>query len=396
VDLWADDGGAPASLPAGVVPDIVERAARDAARRLGVEAGAPTAALLTSLGSLVPASNRLQMRQNDTGWTVPPITWTAIIGEPGSNKSATIDWAKSWVKYVEREWRCKYASAKREFDNLQARERDKKDVGNAVDVFSDVVAKPVYRQKIVNDATTEALAMLLAENPDGLLCHVDELAGLFGGMDSYRAKGGKDRPFWLQAKEGGSFTVNRRQSERIVVETCGISVLGGIQPAKIKAMAAGLSDDGLLQRFLPVLINRTGNGVDAEPDAEAENCLKQLAVDIADSESKRRFKFAPEANVELLVLEDFKMREINRPGASPVLQQWLDKLPNEFGRFALIMHFIEWYSDIGSLLGEPPELISRDTAGRARRFLVEFAFSQARAFYGQGCSEADEHAKWIA
>jgi hypothetical protein len=62
------------------------------------------------------------------------------------------------------------------------------------------------------------------------------------------------------------------------------------------------------------------------------------------------------------------------------------------------MHFIEHYSLMGSLTSKPPPelLISRDIAVRARRYLMEFAFSHARSFYGQGGSKADEHAKWIA
>jgi len=69
----------PADLPAGVLPELVEQFARDRARRLGVDAGAPAAALVTALGSLVPAGNRLDhfhsksMRQSKgrfRGWRV--------------------------------------------------------------------------------------------------------------------------------------------------------------------------------------------------------------------------------------------------------------------------------------------------------------------------------------
>jgi len=123
--------------------------------------------------------------------------------------------------------------------------------------------------------TTEALAVALSENPEGLLYHADELAGWLGGMDAYRAKGGKDRPFWLQAKEGGPLTINRKTSERICVENCAISVLGGIQPDKIRALKLGMSDDGLLQRFAPIVIQRDGNGLDIPPDAAT---VEQLAL----------------------------------------------------------------------------------------------------------------------
>jgi hypothetical protein len=48
VDLW-DGSAAPAALPQGVVPELVEQVAHDKAKKLGVEAGAPVAALLTAL-----------------------------------------------------------------------------------------------------------------------------------------------------------------------------------------------------------------------------------------------------------------------------------------------------------------------------------------------------------
>ena len=88
-DLWAEDAEPP-DLLQDVVPAIVERFARDRGRRLGVEPGALAAASITTLGSLVAAGNRLQMRQRDPHWTVRPITWFLLIGDPGTNKSAAI------------------------------------------------------------------------------------------------------------------------------------------------------------------------------------------------------------------------------------------------------------------------------------------------------------------
>ena len=50
---------APPNLPRGVVPEIVERFAEDQELGLGVERGAPAAALLTALGSLMTSPHRL-------------------------------------------------------------------------------------------------------------------------------------------------------------------------------------------------------------------------------------------------------------------------------------------------------------------------------------------------
>jgi hypothetical protein len=402
-DLWVENSK-PASLPSYVLPDLVGKTARDRGLRLGVEAGAPAAALVTVLGSLVPAGNRLQMRQRDPDWTVKPIQWTAIIGQPGSNKSATIGYAVSAVQKLESEWRKSFATAERNCKISESRRATaaKAKPENPDQIFAGEPEpeKPRFRQKLFNDATTEALAVALSENPEGLLYHADELAGWLGGMDAYRAKGGKDRPFWLQAKEGGPLTINRKTSERICVENCAISVLGGIQPDKIRALKLGMSDDGLLQRFAPVIIRRDGNGLDIPPDSATVERLALAATGIADSENDVLFRFSPEADAELHTIEAFKAKEIARPDSSAMLRQWLDKMPNEFGRLSLIFHFIEWHgSDMGALVGgNPGAVIERGTAERARRYLTEFVYSHARAFYLKelGNSEMDEHALWIA
>jgi hypothetical protein len=412
-DLWAD-APAPAALPLDAVPEVVSRWAQDQARRLGVALGAPAAAIITTLGSLIPANNQQQMRQKNPDWKVRPILWTAIIGESGKNKSATINAAIEPVKTIERAWRRQHAAKMRVYQatrTVTKKERPSRTSVNCTSseeeqlsnpktgdaVFTDCSPSdpPKFRQKIANDATTEALAKLLADNnPSGLLYYVDELAGLFGSMDAYRQKGGKDRPFWLQAKEGSEYIVNRKTSDRIVVENCAISVLGGIQPDKIKKLAAGLAEDGLLQRFAPIFIERLGPGEDFDADTELNEIVEQVAAGIVESTNSAVFKFAPEADVERSEIEVFKDAELARTDATPFLRQWLDKLPNEFGRASLVFHFIESHA-AGSA---PPCLVSRDTAHRARRYLTEFVYSHARAFSRQvsAASWAGERAEWIA
>ena len=385
---------------------MVERAARDRGRRLGVDAGAPAAALVTVLGSLVPAGNRLQMRQRDTEWTGKPIQWTAIIGPPGSNKSATINAAMGPVQRLEGEWRKTFAAAehKRKIDETRratAEKTTKTKPENTDQVFEGEAeaAKPRFRQKIYNDATTEALAVALCENPEGLLYHADELAGWLAGMDAYRAKGGKDRAFWLQAKEGGDFTVNRKLSERICVENCAISVLGGIQPDKIRSLKLGMSDDGLLQRFTPIIIHRSGNGADIAPDIATGERLANAANAIADAANGALFRFSPEADAELHAVEAFKAKEIARPDASSTLRQWLDKMPNEFGRLSLVFHFIEWYGASGGACRRTSGHLNQSRHRGARAPISDRVRLFARVDVlpqRPWPSRMDEHALWVA
>jgi hypothetical protein len=401
-DLWRGKSES-ADLPEGVVPEIVERYARDHARGLGVEPGAVAAALITALGAAVPAANTLQMRQSNDRWPVRPITWTAIIAGSGSNKSATIGCAVAPLKAIDARWHKDYAAAKRVHDGklLAAGKKSAPSYKESADaLWPEFESPPVGRQKIINNATTEATAELLSRNPDGLLFYADELAGFFGGMDLYRAtKGGADRPFWLQTKDGDFYTQNRKTSGRIVVECCAVSVLGGIQPDKLKPLVTDLTVDGLFQRFLPIFLKRIDDGVDEPPDTDLDEAVARLAVDLSNA-GVASFRFEAAADPELQAVLTFKNREQNRPDCPSRLKEWLGKMPNEFGRLALIFHFLEWHTSPFYALagGPPPQLIPLATARLARRYLTDFVLSHAWAFYGRMLSQStiDEHASWIA
>jgi Protein of unknown function (DUF3987) len=117
-DFWAGKSE-PADLPLGVLPEVVERFTVDRGRRLGVELGALAACLITTLASAIAATNTLQMRQKDPHWTVKPILWTAIIGDSGTNKSATLDAAMRPVEALEALWRKEYIKEKRLYEEQE-------------------------------------------------------------------------------------------------------------------------------------------------------------------------------------------------------------------------------------------------------------------------------------
>ncbi|MGM0806469.1 MAG: DUF3987 domain-containing protein [Bacillota bacterium] len=50
-------------------------------------------------------------------------------------------------------------------------------------------SEPQGQQLVTSDATWEALAEILENNPRGIMFHRDELSGWVKGMDQYRAKG---------------------------------------------------------------------------------------------------------------------------------------------------------------------------------------------------------------
>lgn len=423
-DLWEQEN-APDSIPDSIVPHYVERFSRDRARRLGVDDGAMTAATITSMSSLVPAGNNLHMRQHSDSWPVKCVIWTAIIGDPGTAKSPAVNAAMVFPKAVEKLWREEFAKEKDRFElslpagkGARRKRSAKSDADNPAaapgqdevappaepfsdeDLLSSPPTEPRLRRKIVNDATTEALGGVLANCPDAapILLHSDELAGIIGGMDAYRSRGSKDRPFFLSAKEGASFAIDRKSSGTTLVPALAIGILGTIQDDKLSKIAPTLTDDGFLQRFATVMIRKTGRGIDIPDDLNLDGSVSRVALALVDLEA-RDYRLAPDAACELDAIEDFKANECDRFDISPALKTWVSKTPNEFGRYSLAFHLIEWATGIDPALGVLPEpLVPRATAIRARRYVQEFLYAHAKYVYGTVMAKAqdDDDVQWVA
>jgi hypothetical protein len=353
-DLWAENEDTePPALPPGVVPKYIADFANDRGRRLGLEAGAIAAATISALGSLISAENILQMRQLDPDWKVRPIYWCAVIGPPGSRKTPMLVEAMRPV---------------REFEKQLARDQAARDAfaehPKLVDGTAAAPNEPKRRRKEIKDATVEKIVEIAADNPWGLFCYRDELAGLIGAMDAYRARGGKDRPFWLEAKEGHSWSVDRKTSGSLHAEVCVVSILGGIQNEKLKELVCkeGLTNDSFLQRFIPAYLKGVSRGEDILPDEFLDATTADIGPRIGKA-PPQVFMFTPDADEELRIVERFAETESERPDVADHMREWLGKLPGEFGRIALAFHFIEW-AVYWPMFGDkqPDAMISKSTA----------------------------------
>src|SRR5262249_25421533 len=97
----------------------------------------------------------------------------------------------------------------------------------------------------------------MSRSERGLLSEHDELTGWLGRMDRYNSPGkgaSADRAFYLQSWNGHrGYTIDRVKTGEIFVPNLSLSIVGGIQPARMTELR-GLTSDGLLQRFLVVLM----------------------------------------------------------------------------------------------------------------------------------------------
>ncbi|MBS0237757.1 MAG: DUF3987 domain-containing protein [Proteobacteria bacterium] len=256
-----------------------------------------------ALALLVVASGTIGAKRRVSPWSdweEPSVLWGGLVGEPSCHKSPSIDPIRDAVRTIEslrnadwaarqleHETKSKIAGAHRSAweDAVKAAVKEKKaeppmpEEAAAPDV-------PKMHRCWIGDSTTEQIARMLGENPSGLICFRDELAGLFGSFDRYGGSG-NDRAFWLEAYGGRSYRFDRvnLKGESINIPFCAVSLLGGLQPDRLNTLLLCGDDDGLAARMLyawpdPVVPRRPARVPDPHSLQAALQRLSDLPFEI--------------------------------------------------------------------------------------------------------------------
>ncbi|WP_345117769.1 DUF3987 domain-containing protein, partial [Bartonella jaculi] len=251
---------------------------------------------LCGLASLIGNGVRVAPKQY-AKWEIVPNLWGAIVGEPSTMKTQTMKAALQPLKEFQKQWYQDWAKQEKQQEvknilmELDKQEKKKQahealknqDEEQALALLSqaleyketdddDTLRK---RRLIVNDVTVEKLGELLKENPRGLLMVRDELSGFLSTLE--RKEHQTDRGFYLESYNGDDqFTYDRIGRGTIYISHATLSIIGGIQPARIvpiiRAMHHGINDDGLMQRFQMLVWPDEQNKrrwVDRSPNQEA-------------------------------------------------------------------------------------------------------------------------------
>ncbi|MEZ5890351.1 MAG: DUF3987 domain-containing protein [Xanthobacteraceae bacterium] len=121
------------------------------------------------------------MKQHDTGHKDRAILWGMLVGPPGTRKSPVLNEVIQPLEEIEEKWRREDEPTWRTYRAAHAQwEKTGRKNGEPEP------KQPRRRRKAVNDTTTEALAPILSDNPDGVISYRDELSGWVGDMDAYR------------------------------------------------------------------------------------------------------------------------------------------------------------------------------------------------------------------
>ena len=281
-----------------LTPDLLPEPLRDwlvdAAARHSVHIEMIAVAAVVAAASLLGRAVGLHPKEYDLGWLETSNLWGAVVAPPSSRKTQAINEGMRFVRELQSELIEQHRDeqvgrgVKKEIAEMEIGQLKRKAAGakgSPGSIETELVEKMQALQSYdvpeprlyVNDTSVEKLGDLLAKNPRGLLFYRDELAGLLADMDKHGNEG--QRAFMLEAWNGkGSYTFDRIGRGTLHIQAVNLSVIGGIQPGKLKPLVSGAIQgntgaDGLLQRFqLVAYPDRAPNWhrVDREPDKEAE------------------------------------------------------------------------------------------------------------------------------
>lgn len=258
--------GLPQKLPAALLPvpeldpehlpDAIKEAVVDIADRLQCPMDYLAVTILSAAGAVIGNKVGIFPYANDESWQVYPALWGGVVGDPGSKKTPSIQASHTPLQHLESTASQKYVQDMQAY--LQALDKHKQEL----EVWTKSKSKtpkpipPIEPKRIrfvVHDVTYQALGVILADNPRGVLALADELSGLLQSLDTPGQEAA--RGFYLSGWSGtGGYSFDRIGRGSITLDRYCLSVFGGFQPDRIKtyvkfSQRGSSKNDGLLQRF---------------------------------------------------------------------------------------------------------------------------------------------------
>ncbi len=367
-------------LDIGLLPNEFGRYCEDVANRAGSNVE------YIAMGCLVTAAtclgSRIKVRPQRKGsWEVTPNMWGYVIGEPSQKKSSLIASPKKFLEQLEKHEELGFKDAKQLYDiELERFEQELRQHKSDPDMTTTDIHRwvkdnepecPPRPQFVINEATPEALRVVMKDNPNGQLLYFrDEMSGLIEKLlddPAYRA-------FMLEAWSGdASFTENKIARGQIKVDNLCMSIMGTIQPDVLmkyveqEGVGAG---DGFNQRFQltvwpdPILQAPNDDEEDLMARIDAFRCFKRLAElepsdigatipeitedvnlwgdEITDTKMPSPYiRFSAEANELYVSWQDWQIKMANDTTIPKPMAAHIGKMPATIASLAMIIHICE-------------------------------------------------------
>lgn len=366
-------------FPLNVLPPEVHTYVAVRSEAMGCD---PAAAAMSALAVMSGALNHgmsLRMKRLDD-WKVSPRLWVLLVGRSSTKKSPPLNKFVEPLEAYESKLNAIYLKEMEAYKKEQEKEEP-----------DETIEKPNQPPRyVIGDTTYEKFADILVRNGDkhGLLYKSNEMPGWLASMEQYRSgSGGAARSFWLQAFDGGPYTVDRIVRGTTHIKNLSASIIGGIQPKRAAELKSKMTDDGLLQRFLPVLLRDSVFDGDCEVYSEGyEVLISQLAG------LRPARLIMTDAAVERMAEMRLHFHNIERVGYSLAdsFDTFMGKLGGICGSLALILHLGHdpWHGH------ETP--VDVGIIDKVKRLVVGFLIPNAIEFYCNSGSSPGEGGRDIA
>ena len=392
-----------------IIPEPLLNWCGDIARRMQCPLEFTVIGALVALSSLIGAGCGIRPKQQDD-WEIVPNLWGGIVARPSQLKTPALSEVLKPIKKLEAAAReeyvqcntmyqakCESHKAQRESikSEMIKKAKENKPLGELEIQLAALTQadEPGRRRFITNDTTVEKLGELLQHNPRGILSFRDELVGLLAYLD--REDRQSDRAFYLEGWNGNMpYTADRIGRGTIDTANVCLSVLGGIQPAKLTGyllQAVGsLSNDGLMQRFQLLIYPDEPQGwklIDEAPNAEARDAAYKIFETLADmdfmqegaiqglNDDRPYFRFDAGGQEIFNAWLTEHQAKLENPDEHALMTEHLAKYRKLVPALALVFHLVE------IARGRKQKFVSALSVGMAADF-AEFLETHARRIYG--------------
>ncbi|WNC69946.1 YfjI family protein [Thalassotalea nanhaiensis] len=347
-----------------LLPKTIADFVRDTAARQQCPPDFIAVTALCGLSGVLGNKAYIYPKQNDN-WKIIPNLWGTIVGRPSAMKSPAMKAALEPLKAIEKgyqelhEENLKLYETDSLVNELTLKEAKKKasaairknDNNKANELIADANAQaiepPELQCIVVVDTTYEKLGVLLDQNPNGLLLTRDELPGLLSRLmkEEYQT----ERAFYLECFDGdGTYKFERITRKSIVIEHCTLSLIGGIQPAKlaplIRGAVSGVSDDGLIQRLQLAVWpddNKSWKWLDQRPDEMAYQQYDALFNALLNYKPLNKVhRYTPEAQQFFIEWMEELQHKARHEDTPPTMESYMLKLPKSISAIALIFELV--------------------------------------------------------
>lgn len=265
------------AMTTDLIPEPFRDWLADVSHRMQTPPDFATVSTVVMVGSVIGAGCAIRPKRFDD-WEVIPNVWGGAIAPPSCLKSPSMGEPMRMLDRLQAEYGKHFeaAQAENETDKVVKDEMlasAKKKISEAAkgkgkdgiinpddmalakasykDILQSAPAEPARRLFKANETSVQSMTKLQNENPRGILVFRDELTGLLVKWD--REDGQDERSYFLEGWNGnGSYTDNKIGRGLVEAKQICISLLGGIQPDKLKRylyQALQGNNDGLMQRL---------------------------------------------------------------------------------------------------------------------------------------------------